>query len=279
VPQQWPNGVDVLAIDLDLRGAAAGAARDTVREAAAMVGGQARLYVKIDSTLRGPVAALVEGALEGSRLALALVAPAFADHLRVYRQGRLGGYFAVLHDVLGTIMSRCRIFDHPGEVEPDEDALLVGSGGLARRLAGAPAQRPLPRASGPVLVVAGSPAVETQRQLEQLPARVDVLRTAPTTERDAGEAAALLAQAVANRGERPGLVVLTGGQTARLTCQALGVRAIDLLGEVQPGIPVGRLIGGMWHDALVVTKAGGFGGPSALLDALRLVGPSSLHST
>ncbi len=231
-----------------------------------MVGGQARLYVKIDSTLRGPVAALVEGALEGSRLALALVAPAFAEHGRVYRQGRLGGDGASLHDVLGTIMSRCRIFDHPGEVEPDEDALLVGSGGLAR-------------ASGPVLVVAGSPAVETQRQLEQLPARVDVLRTAPTTERDAGEAAALLAQAVANRGERPGLVVLTGGQTARLTCQALGVRAIDLLGEVQPGIPVGRLIGGMWHDALVVTKAGGFGGPSALLDALRLVGPSSLHST
>ena len=38
------------------------------------------------------------------------------------------------------------------------------------------------------------------------------------------------------------------------------------------GVPFGRLIGGVWDGLPVVTKAGGFGGPDTLLDAVRALG-------
>jgi len=50
------------------------------------------------------------------------------------------------------------------------------------------------------------------------------------------------------------------------TCRALAVDALRILEEVQPGIPGGLLIGGPWDGLRVVTKAGGFGNPGALLD-------------
>ena len=235
----------------------------------------ARLFVKIDSTLRGPIAALVEGALEGSLAEHAVVAPAFPEQGRIYVDGTFGDLN--VREVLGQVALRCRIEDEVGAVQPGEGVLLVGSGGLARRLAGA-ASMSLPKAHGKVLVVSGSPAPETHAQLQRLPPGVEVLRTPPSVERDTGEAAARLARTLAQRTTRPGLLVLTGGQTARLLCETIGVHGVQLLGEAQPGIPVGRLIGGTWDQTLVVTKAGGFGGPDALLDALRLLGPSSLHT-
>jgi len=62
-------------------------------------------------------------------------------------------------------------------------------------------------------------------------------------------------------------LVLTGGDTARQVCLRLGVRAIRLAGELEPGVPVGRLddAGDRW----VVTKAGGFGSDQVLCEALR----------
>ena len=277
-PAGWPNGVDVLSVDLDLRSADAAHAQLVMCAAASALREQARLFVKIDSTLRGPIAALVEGALEGSRAVHAVVAPAFPEQGRRYRAGRLGSDGASVHELLASLAHRCRIVDDPEEVEPVRGALLVGSGGLARRLAG-PGVVPLPSLSGAVLVVAGSPAPATQAQLQRLPPSADVLRTPPSADRDTGQAAARLANAVRTRADRapcPGLLVLTGGQTARLVCERLHVHSLEVLGEVQPGIPVGRLRGGVWDSVTVVTKAGGFGGPDALLDALRLLGPSCL---
>lgn len=55
--------------------------------------------------------------------------------------------------------------------------------------------------------------------------------------------------------------VLTGGGTARSVLGALGIRTLRLIGEVEPGIPVG-----LAHGAtLVCTKAGAFGRPDALV--------------
>jgi D-threonate/D-erythronate kinase len=53
---------------------------------------------------------------------------------------------------------------------------------------------------------------------------------------------------------------------------------VHLLGEVLPGLPVGRLSGGVWDGVLVVTKAGGFGRPAALLDVLGALSPSCLDT-
>jgi uncharacterized protein YgbK (DUF1537 family) len=75
----------------------------------------------------------------------------------------------------------------------------------------------------------------------------------------------------------PGAVVLTGGQTARLVCQHIGALGVRLLGELEPGVPIGYLIGGKWDGVPVITKAGGFGSPSTLLDAARAFGGVSIH--
>jgi uncharacterized protein YgbK (DUF1537 family) len=286
-PPAWPDGVQVLAVDLNVREGGSAEARQAAESAARKLGTRARLFLKIDSTLRGPIGALVEGALDGSQHARAVVAPAFPEQGRLFHGGWLyiDGQRTQAHlaGALGEVAPRCDL-DDGADLDAIAEAwparLLVGSGGLARRVAGPGRAQALPTSEGPVLVVAGSPSQATQRQLEQLPPHLEVLRTPPTDERDAGEAAATLAQEVLGRtrAARPGLLVLTGGQTARIVCSQLGALGVHLLGEVLPGLPVGRLRGGVWDGLLVVTKAGGFGGPAALLDALRALSPSSLDT-
>ncbi|MCI0608284.1 MAG: four-carbon acid sugar kinase family protein [Anaerolineae bacterium] len=68
---------------------------------------------------------------------------------------------------------------------------------------------------------------------------------------------------------REGLVsgiVATGGDTANALCNALGAQALEILGEVEAGIPIMRLMGE--QSLPLVTKAGGFGSEAAMGDAL-----------
>ena len=61
--------------------------------------------------------------------------------------------------------------------------------------------------------------------------------------------------------------MLTGGETARAVCDRVGVTAIELVAEIEPGVPLGRA-----GDLGIVTKAGAFGGPATLcraVDAIR----------
>jgi uncharacterized protein YgbK (DUF1537 family) len=58
-------------------------------------------------------------------------------------------------------------------------------------------------------------------------------------------------------------LVLTGGETAVGVARRLGAVGIRLEGEVEPGIPVGSLIGPRPYR--VVTKAGAFGEPGTLV--------------
>jgi uncharacterized protein YgbK (DUF1537 family) len=66
----------------------------------------------------------------------------------------------------------------------------------------------------------------------------------------------------------PAGLVLTGGETARAVCDALGVDRLELLGEVEPGISMAIAVaGGAGSSRPVVTKAGAFGGPESLVRA------------
>ena len=111
-----------------------------------------------------------------------------------------------------------------------------------------------------------------------------VLCTTAAMERDSGECARAVADAVAAWATeaaedsvfRPGAVVLAGGATARLVCERLGAHGVRLAGELQPGIPYGHLQGGLWDGVRVVTKAGGFGLPETLLDVVHALGVSSV---
>jgi uncharacterized protein YgbK (DUF1537 family) len=63
-------------------------------------------------------------------------------------------------------------------------------------------------------------------------------------------------------------LVLTGGETASAVCQALDTAAVRILGELQVGIPWGKLVGGVASGLPVVTKAGGFGTTDSLIKAV-----------
>jgi D-threonate/D-erythronate kinase len=80
---------------------------------------------------------------------------------------------------------------------------------------------------------------------------------------------------VASRLSSEGLfdgLVLTGGSTAVRVSRRLGASGIRLEGEVETGVPIGTLIGPRPYP--VVTKAGGFGGPDTLVDAVEALAQS-----
>ena len=86
---------------------------------------------------------------------------------------------------------------------------------------------------------------------------------------DAGAFVGTLAEVVGALSEE-GLfdaLVLTGGDTAVGVARRLGAVGIRLEGEVEPGIPVGTLIGSSPYR--VVTKAGAFGEPGTLVGAVE----------
>jgi len=187
------------------------------------------------------------------------------------------------------------------------DAVPVGSAGLAARLAESWAAESEP---APALVVVTSLHQTARGQVEELaadertrieqpaprdladdtawrewsagvlerfdPAVAHTALVAPEDRDGALDPASVarrfgsLAADLAARHELSGFVV-TGGDGARALTAALDARAIALTGEVAPGIPLGTLSGGPRHGRAIVTKAGGFGSPTALLEAADAV--------
>jgi uncharacterized protein YgbK (DUF1537 family) len=321
VPMAWPNDTEVLSVDLDLRERSNDHAETVTHEAARQLTAAlpaADVLLKIDSTLRGPIAGMVAGALAGSGKAVAVLAPAFPEQGRLFRDGRVyvnGVAGASLKEALGIQHTAVLGAQHvvvdaesPTNLQTlargwphHPEWLLVGSGGLARQIAGHAPQRAkiLRTGRGAILVVAGSPTPQTQAQIERLrglgpivvvgdetavprrPSGVHemiVVCTSPSSDRDAGEAAQALAEVTEGWAADflPGALVLTGGATARAVCERLGAHGVRLEGELEPGIPYGQLQGGPWHGVQVVTKAGGFGTPETLLDVVRALGVSSV---
>jgi uncharacterized protein YgbK (DUF1537 family) len=64
-------------------------------------------------------------------------------------------------------------------------------------------------------------------------------------------------------------VVATGGDTAKAICDVMQVEALEILGEVEAGIPLMRLIGPIGLP--MVTKAGGFGSQAAIVQSINRV--------
>ena len=75
-----------------------------------------------------------------------------------------------------------------------------------------------------------------------------------------------LADAIAPALPRLGGLILTGGETARAVLDRAGVHAIRILGEIEPGVPLGMTVGEI--EVPVVTKAGAFGNENTLSNAL-----------
>jgi D-threonate/D-erythronate kinase len=67
-------------------------------------------------------------------------------------------------------------------------------------------------------------------------------------------------------------LVLTGGETAVTVARRLGATGLRVQTELEPGVPVGRLLGPRPYR--VVTKAGGFGSPEVLRRACEALAAS-----
>ncbi|MBC7224101.1 MAG: four-carbon acid sugar kinase family protein [Anaerolineae bacterium] len=167
--------------------------------------------------------------------------------------------------------------------------------------------RPRPPASaGPVLVVAGSQRAITRQQIQVAAERgAEVVHLSPPLDEAAARHAAAQAaqhlqagrdvilttafqphlpgqdQAIARRlgqvaaeiahHQAPAGWVLTGGAVAFAVCRRLGIPSLEIGGEVAPGIPFGRVVGGPWDGTPLVTKAGGFGAEDALAAAIAFL--------
>lgn len=265
---------EVVALDANTRAMSpTGAAAETrriVREHPART-----VYKKIDSTLRGNAEVEIAAALEAYREsghpeAVAVVAPAFPAMGRTIQNGRLyvrGELVddrnlpemidAEAEDDLRAIVARWI----PKGIGDERGVLWAGSAGLARCLAermhGAREELVVtPHALGPIIFVVGSPSQRSREQAEALKeAGVgnDVVAM--------GEAG-MLAELVARYPTRIGGLVLTGGETARAVLRRLGITTLQVVGEVEVGVPILVAVG---SGLPVITKAGDFGDRDTLL--------------
>ena len=258
----------LVAIDTETRTLpAAEAARVITDLAQGLEGG---VFKKVDSTLRGPVAA----ELEALRVALGrravLLAPALPAQGRTVVGGRLlvdGKDRGPVRDLVGIDAADASTDADLDRVAAtcaaDPTLLPAGSAGLAAafsRLGGRPQPAAAPPRVEALLVVVGSPhpvARGQARLLEaQLPAGVEL--------RDSTQAG----RRALHRLPAGTAVLATGGDTARAICAELGIESLHVRGELLPGV--------VWMEAegrILVTKSGGFGAPDALLLAsLKLLG-------
>ena len=323
-------------------------------QAAARVGGIVQhlgsggfdiIVKKIDSTLRGNVAAETMALLDVSGRREAVVAAAFPARGRTVRGGvvHVDGKplaqtafskdalspppLAPLREVFAAARSGLRVtaaapsdaFDSRADIwiadsEVDADltrivetfasrisrVLMVGSAGLTRALAsvffgGHPAPAAPRHVTGTIVFAVGSRAARSAEQVEALAAEPDtrVLRapngrlrraeipaalnlvlkaTADDAghEGDAESVAADMAKHAIEivRSAQAQALVATGGDTAIAILAASDNPALQVLGDLMPGIPYARIrLDGtsLW----LVTKAGGFGGRDTFRDVAR----------
>jgi D-threonate/D-erythronate kinase len=338
------DGVDALVADTDSRAAGRDVAVARVRAATGALAAAPILLKKVDSTLRGSLAAEIAAALEASGRRRAIVAPAFPaagrttesgvqhvhgepvhrtrfadDPVSPVREGHVPTLLAAEGLTDGCCVVADAVTDEDLEAvvraEPDPSGVLgVGSAGLARALAavhpgpGRAAEDAPDDREPRVLVVAGSANDVAREQVRalagsgvaaaglSLPAldggAVEVCAALATNAlRDAracvvhpvgagggsdlprriaaalGEVAARLAEA-----ELVTALVLTGGDTAVAVARRLGATGLRVDDELEPGVPVGRLLGPRPYR--VVTKAGGFGSPDVLRAACEALAAS-----
>lgn len=81
---------------------------------------------------------------------------------------------------------------------------------------------------------------------------------------------AALAALVLPFADKVGALVVTGGETARAVLQAWGITRMQLICEVEAGLPF-CVTSGWSRELPVITKAGGFGRPESLLHCLEFL--------
>jgi D-threonate/D-erythronate kinase len=222
------------------------------------------LYMKIDSMLRGNLRAELEAMLPASQRPRAVVCPAFPEQGRVVIEGvskpadvDLRVLLAGLPVEIPEAQTSEDLVRISGAYDPAR-FLLVGSAGLARVVGKVPRRMAMPSAPGPgaALLFVGSIHPVTLTQLDSVEAEDAEVWRIEMASPDPAQLSALRHR-VADLDA--GGLMMCGGDTALLVCRLLGAEGIRLEAEIEPGVPFGRLIGGVGDGLAVVTKSGGFG--------------------
>ncbi len=283
------------AIDSATRACDASTAAIIVSRLAPHLRGADIAFKKIDSLLRGNIAAELAACMP--HFDHCVVAPAFPFQGRTTRDGR-----QFLHGTdVGIdlpVHLRAQGLDIPllgAETETDLAAIVAehralprrilwcGTGGLAGALAG---QHPAPCTAlrRPILALVGSNHEVARAQFAATQPHLHCIRAGDPTERaaierslHAGAAAvcmALPARMVGSEAAgriaagfasllaglpRPGTLFVAGGETLRGLCNSLAVQRLQVDGELMPGVPTSLLCGGDWDGQRVVSKSGAFG--------------------
>ena len=269
---------DVMAVSTRSRDGDEDAARAAMAQVLAALPPGPQLMKKVDSRLKGHVAAELAVLAPPAML----VAPAIPDFGRITRDGQVRGFGVAtpidIRDRLGALAGRAIIPDieTPEEMRAalahaPQDALLVGARGLSEALSiamtGQAVPTPVrPRASRALMIV-GSQDPITLAQVERVApglscadaplgdlagagtlAGADHLLVQATPADTATRPPEAVARALA-RSTHPRLtagrqaILLTGGATAEAVLAEMGVRILDLRGECLPGLPVGVPVG------------------------------------
>ena len=280
------------------------AAEVLIRAVAALPAAPRRIFKKVDSALRGPIASEVLAVHRALGTQAILFAPAFPATGRTVRAGVLHLADAAgrheQHPLLQlfppSLHAQAALIATPEQLAPalaagkslllcdaetDQDLsalakaaealpglLYAGSAGLAAAVASL-SGRQIPYAPFPsvqrALVIAGTTHPVTALQLE----RLSLAQPAPTNP------AVRVLRIPCEPGDEapirdtlasfdPQAILLTGGETALFVARTLGAHSILLRGEVAPGIPWGIAQGGSLQGRIVITKSGGFGAPDLL---------------
>lgn len=253
------------------------------------------IFKKVDSRLKGHIATEIAALRAGFDKPI-LAAPAIPKLGRIVQDGCVtGAGVSTPISVADAIGVEARIADTASDADLDallpadlRDWFYAGAAGLAEALARrlpsgrAPMSYALPL---PVLLAIGSrdPVTSVQMDALDLPAvdapngAVPELPDAPlqlvrmtTGDRViAGDQAAQnfateIAAAIRRLG--PASLFACGGETAHAILRELNITALDLLGEILPGLPVARTVMG---NLTVLTKSGGFGDADTLARLTR----------
>jgi uncharacterized protein YgbK (DUF1537 family) len=286
-------GGRIVGVSTDSRELSPDTAREAVQQALAELPKGVAVFKKIDSRLKGNIAAELDAFVYNR----SLVVPAIPSFGRWVRNGFLDG-FGVSSPVdvaerLGVHRAKAMIPDVVDQ--SDLERLLLADCDLfigARGLAEAMAVQMAPNAASPdislpqsrALCVIGSTDPITLGQLHNLrkldpdlvyieapngiapswlpaPGRLTVIHAVPGAIAAEGTMVAeSLGRSLSRLAPEPGsLLVLSGGATAQVILRQLGIRILELVGEAQAGLPLARA-----GDYTVITKSGGFGDPQTL---------------
>ncbi len=175
-----------------------------------------------------------------------------ADRTTTPARRRSGPVLAVIGSMSTLARTQCEaLADQARRVAVTPDALLAGPATPGWVAAEAALDDAIEAASAVILTI------EAQAGGDLLPTR---------------SVSAALARLAAPRLDRVGALIASGGDTARAVLTMAGVAGLRLLGEIEPGVPLGVAAGLPGTPLPVVTKAGAFGDERTLIrcvEALR----------